>query len=83
MTEELQCKVESKPVIKSKLNWLGFIMVLLAAITNPSFEIVFGDKIPQAWLSPIMFVCGWLVIAFRTLGTSMPVTMNWKMPWGN
>lgn len=75
------CETESKRALKSKLNWLGFGMVLLAAVTDPSFQIVFGHMIPQEWISPIMFICGWLVIAFRTLGTSMPISRNWKMPW--
>ena len=81
MTDELPCKVESKPALKSKLNWLGFGMVFLAAVTDPSFQIVFGKIVPPDWVSSIMFVCGWLVIALRTLGTSMPVSRNWKMPW--
>jgi len=82
MTDELQCKVESKPALKSKLNWLGLAMVLLAAVTDPSFQIYFGDLIPPAWTSRVMFLAGWAVIGLRTLGTTMPVSMHWKMPWG-
>lgn len=56
-------------------------MVLMGAISDPSFQIYFGDLIPQAWLSRILFLAGWSVIALRTLGTSKPVTLNWKMPF--
>lgn len=74
--------MDSKPVTKSKLNWTGFALVLLGAITDPSFQIFFGNLISPEWFSRLVFLAGWLVIAFRTLGTSQPITRNWKMPWG-
>lgn len=76
------CVVESKPAVKSKLNLTGAAMVLLGAVTDPMFMTHFGNMIPQEWLSRIIFIAGWLVIALRTMGTDRPVTLNWKSPWG-
>lgn len=73
---------ESKPALQSKLNWTGFAMVLLGAVMDPMFGAMVGDFIPEKWLSRIMFLAGWLIIALRTLGTNGPVTLDWRRPWG-
>jgi hypothetical protein len=73
--------MDSKPISRSKLNWTGLAMVVMGAISDPSFQIFFGDLIPQAWLSRILFLAGWTVIGLRTLGTSKPVSLNWKTPF--
>lgn len=70
-----------KTVTTSKLNATGLIMVLLGAITDPSFHILFGDIVPQEWMSRILFLAGWIVIGLRTFGTTQPVSRNGKMPW--
>ncbi len=57
-----------KTVTTSKLNCTGLVMVLLGAITDPAFHILFGDLIPEQWLSRILFVSGWAVIVLRTFG---------------
>lgn len=74
-------KAEGKPATRSKVNWAGLAMVVMGMISDPSFQIFFGDLIPQAWLPRILFLSGWAVIGLRTLGTTQPVTLNWKMPW--
>lgn len=72
---------ESKSPTQSKLNWTGLIVVILGAVTDPMFQAYFGDLIPPEYLGKLMFAAGWLVIAFRTFGTSMPISSNWKAPW--
>ena len=72
---------ESKSIVKSKMNWTGLVMVLLGAVTDPSFRTLFGDLIPEQWLSRILFISGWAVIGLRTFGTTQPVSRNWKLPW--
>jgi hypothetical protein len=72
---------ESKSAVKSKLNWTGFALVIFGAITDPAFRSLFGSLLQEEWLSRVMFVAGWLVIGFRTLGTCGPVTLNWRSPW--
>lgn len=73
--------MEGKSALKSKLNWTGLVMVALGAITDPGFQVLFGNLIPPEWTSRLMFLAGWLVIGFRTVGTDQPITRNWKMPW--
>ena len=72
---------ESKSIVKSKMNWTGILMVILGAITDPTFQTVFASMIPAEWLSRILFLSGWAVIGLRTFGTSAPITLNWKAPW--
>lgn len=75
--------MEGKAIVKSKLNVTGLVMVILAAITDPMFQTMFGTLIPQEWLSRILFIAGWAVIGLRTFGTSQPITRNWKMPFSS
>ena len=70
-----------KTIASSKLNWTGLIMVMLGAVTDPTFSVLFGHLIPAEWMSRILFLSGWAVIGLRTFGTSQPVSRNWKMPW--
>jgi hypothetical protein len=72
---------ESKSAVKSKLNWTGFVLVILGAITDPVFRSLFGSLLQEEWLSRVMFAAGWLVIGLRTLGTAGPVTLDWRRPW--
>lgn len=72
---------EEKPAVKSKLNWTGFMLVIVGAVSLPEFHVYFGDLIPQALLSKITFASGILVIAFRTLGTDVPVSLPWRKPF--
>jgi hypothetical protein len=73
--------MESKSPVASKLNWTGLVLVMMGAVTDPSFQIYFGNLIPQEWFSRLVFLAGWAVIALRTLGTSKPITLNWKTPF--
>ena len=76
----VECQ-KTKLVTRSKLNWTGLAMVILGAVTDPQFHMLFGNIIPQEWLSRIIFVTGWLVIGMRTFGANPPLTFNWKSPW--
>lgn len=65
--------IESKPAIKSKLNWTGAVLtaigVLQAIQTVPEL---------QEYAGYISGLAGILVILFRTFGTDRPVTLTTK-----
>lgn len=71
---------EEKGIGRSKINWLGIVVVVLGMITDPMFMAYFGDLIPQAYVSKMMFVAGWAVIYFRSNGQAN-IDLNWKNPW--
>lgn len=71
----------AKSPIKSKLNWVGAFLVAMGTVTDPEFRRLFGDLVPPDILNKIMFISGWLVLIFRTLGTSKPLSLDWRNPW--
>lgn len=78
--EKIVCTAKSP--VASKLNWTGLGLVVLGMLTDPMFRSLFGEFIPEQWLSRIVFLSGFAVIGFRTLGTSGPVSLDWRNPWG-
>lgn len=73
---------ETKGGVKSKINLVGILMVVLGAITDPTFRQYFGDLIPVEWFGRITFLAGWAVIYFRSNGQAN-IPVDWKNPWSS
>lgn len=48
-------------------------MVIVGMMTDPAFKETFADLIPETWLSKIIFISGWIVIALRTFRTNQAI----------
>jgi hypothetical protein len=51
-----------KAVYWSKINWLGVVLTLCGALSDPKMQ----ELIPQLWASRIMYVSGVLLVILRT-----------------
>ena len=60
-----------KPVYKSKLNWLGAIMLLLGLLVDPTFQGYLYDFIPQNIMAKILSACGIMTMILRTFYTTL------------
>ena len=65
--------VETKSVVKSKLNWLGVGLTVLGVLSDPQAQALMGDFLPTSIVSKIMSASGLLLIGLRTWGTHGPV----------
>ena len=74
---------ETKNIASSKLNWLGFALVILGVIVDPIFPTICGDLIPPNVLSKLVFFAGWGVIALRTFAKNIKINLDWKNPFKN
>lgn len=71
---------ELKGGLKSKINLVGLLLVVMSAMSDPMFGAYFGDFIPQEWVSRLSFIAGWGVIYFRSNG-EMNIPVDWRNPW--
>ncbi len=58
--------MKTKPFYFSKINWLGFLMIILGITTDQEFIDCIGQFIPPKYVNLITFFSGWLVIYFRS-----------------
>lgn len=64
----------NKPMLKSKLNWLGVMVTLLGILNSPQAQTFLSEFIPQATLAKITAGAGLAIIVVRSFFTEVKNT---------
>lgn len=71
--------IESKGALKSKINWLGILILLTTALQDPVFADLFGSLFPAGMIDRLGYLLGLAVMYFRSNG-DLNVPVDWKRP---
>lgn len=65
-----------KSAFKSKLNWVGALILLTGLFMDPTFQGYCSDIVPAQYMSKIVSLSGIVVMVLRTFFTSEPVSFK-------
>lgn len=61
----------NKPMLKSKINWLGTLVTLLGIMTMPEAQKFVAEFVPQAILAKVIAGAGLATIVIRSFFTEV------------